>query len=110
MVTKLASLRWPAVSGPREYGSGRLQLGSIYFHPELTDIAPATGIRAGWVVDSSRPELLPEAIADTLNRPDEMSPRGVASHRYAVDHFSPDLFGSTFDRVLSQVAERSAAS
>jgi colanic acid biosynthesis glycosyl transferase WcaI len=62
---------------------------------------------AGWVVDSSRPELLPGAIADALDRPDEMSARGLAGHRYAVEHFSPDLFGSSFDRVLSRVAERS---
>jgi colanic acid biosynthesis glycosyl transferase WcaI len=63
---------------------------------------------AGWVVDSSRPELLPKAIADALDRPDEMSARGVAGHRYAVKHFSPDFFGSNFDRVLGQVAEGSA--
>jgi colanic acid biosynthesis glycosyl transferase WcaI len=62
---------------------------------------------AGWVVDSSRPELLPRAIADALDRPDEMSARGLAGHRYAVEHFSPDLFGSNFERVLSRVAERS---
>lgn len=62
---------------------------------------------AGWVVDSSHPELLPGAIADALDRPDEMSARGLAGHRYAVQHFSPDLFGSSFDRVLSRVAERS---
>ena len=63
---------------------------------------------AGWVVDSSRPELLPKAIADALDRPEEMSARGVAGHRYAVEHFSPDFFGSSFDRVLSEVAELSA--
>ncbi len=63
---------------------------------------------AGWVVDSSRPELLPKAIADALDHPDEMSARGLAGHRYAVEHFSPERFGSSFDQVLSQVAEPSA--
>jgi colanic acid biosynthesis glycosyl transferase WcaI len=63
---------------------------------------------AGWVVDSSHPELLPTAIADALDRPDEMNARGLAGHRYAVEHFSPDFFGSRFDRVLSEVAELSA--
>jgi colanic acid biosynthesis glycosyl transferase WcaI len=62
---------------------------------------------AGWVVDSSHPELLPRAIADALDRPDEMNARGLAGHRYAVEHFSPDFFGSRFDRVLSEVAELS---
>jgi colanic acid biosynthesis glycosyl transferase WcaI len=63
---------------------------------------------AGWVVDSSRPELLPAAIAEALDDPDEMRSRGLAGHRYAVEHFSPERFGSSFDRVLSQVAEGSA--
>ena len=61
---------------------------------------------AGWVADSSRPELLPKAIADALDRPGEMSARGAAGHRYAVEHFSPEFFGSSFDRVLGQVAEK----
>ena len=65
---------------------------------------------AGWVADSSRPELLPKAIADALDRPEEMSARGAAGHRYAVEHFSPEFFGSSFDRVLGQVAESSATS
>jgi glycosyltransferase involved in cell wall biosynthesis len=63
---------------------------------------------AGWVVDSSQPDLLPEAVADALDRPEEMSARGLAGHRYAVEHFSPERFASSFDGVLSQVAERSA--
>jgi hypothetical protein len=37
-----------------------------------------------------------------------MSARGVAGHRYAVKQFSPDFFGSNFDRLLGQVAEGSA--
>ena len=63
---------------------------------------------AGWVVDSSHPELFPRAIADALDRPEDMSARGAAGHRYAVEHFSPDFFGSNFERVLGQVAENSA--
>jgi hypothetical protein len=35
--------------------------------------------------------------------------RGLAGHRYAVEHFSPDFFGSCFDRVLSEAAELSAS-
>ena len=62
---------------------------------------------AGWVVDSSHPELLPRSIADALDRPEEMNARGLAGHRYAVEHFSPDFFGSRFDRVLSEVGELS---
>ena len=62
---------------------------------------------AGWVVDSSHPELFPRAIADALDRPEDMSARGAAGHRYAVEHFSPDFFGWNFERVLGQVAENS---
>jgi colanic acid biosynthesis glycosyl transferase WcaI len=63
---------------------------------------------AGWVVDSSRPELFPKAIAEALDRPEEMTARGAAGHRYAVKHFSPEFFGSNFARLLGQVAEGSA--
>ena len=58
MVAKPAWLRWPAVSGPRAHGSGRrLQLWSIYFHPELTGFAPPTTLLArqlrarGWQIE-----------------------------------------------------------
>ena len=63
---------------------------------------------AGWVVDSSRPELFPRAIADALDRPEEMSARGAGRPPLCGRAFSPDFFGSSFDRVLGQVAERSA--
>jgi colanic acid biosynthesis glycosyl transferase WcaI len=59
---------------------------------------------AGWVVDSSQPDLLPKAVAKALDQPEEMAERGRAGHRYAAEHFSPDLFASSFDRILTEAA------
>jgi putative colanic acid biosynthesis glycosyltransferase WcaI len=58
---------------------------------------------AGWVVDSSRPELFPQAIAEALDRSDELAKRGTAGRDYAARRFSPDAFAASFDRVLSAV-------
>jgi colanic acid biosynthesis glycosyl transferase WcaI len=61
---------------------------------------------AGWVVDSSRPELFPETIASALDQPEELARRGTAAHAYAVDRFSPAAFASSFDEVLRRAAAR----
>jgi colanic acid biosynthesis glycosyl transferase WcaI len=58
---------------------------------------------AGWVVDSSQPDRLPEAVAEALDRPDEMAKRGRAGYRYARQNFSPESFASSFDRALTEV-------
>jgi colanic acid biosynthesis glycosyl transferase WcaI len=58
---------------------------------------------AGWVVDSSRPELFPQAIAEALDQPAELTKRGTAGHAHALQRFSPDAFAAGFDRVLTEV-------
>jgi colanic acid biosynthesis glycosyl transferase WcaI len=58
---------------------------------------------AGWVVDSSRPELFPRAIAEALDQPEELAKRGSAGHEHASRRFSPDGFAASFDRVLTEV-------
>jgi colanic acid biosynthesis glycosyl transferase WcaI len=58
---------------------------------------------AGWVVDSSRPELFPQAIADALDQPEQLAKRGSAGHEYASLRFSPAGFAASFDRLLSEV-------
>lgn len=60
----------------------------------------------GWVVDSSRPELFPAAIAKALRSPGEMADRGQRSREYAETHFSPAGFGSRFESILSAVTGR----
>ena len=58
---------------------------------------------AGWVVDSSRPEQFPGAIAEALDQPEELAKRGSAGLDYARRRFSPGGFGASFDRVLTEV-------
>ena len=85
MVAKPASVRCPAVSGPREYGSGRrLQLWSIYFHPELTGIAPVSTALArllserGWSVDvvAAQPHY-PEPLWGRRRLPSQETINGI---------------------------------
>lgn len=57
----------------------------------------------GWVVDSSRPQLLAQKIAELLHRGDEVRARGRAAARYAEAHFTVATFAERFEAVLSEV-------
>lgn len=63
---------------------------------------------AGWIADSSRPEQLPETIAEALDDPGRMKRRGAAGHAYAQERFSDESFGGGFDELLGQVLARRA--
>ena len=57
---------------------------------------------AGWVVDSSRPQLFPHTVASAVSRPDELDARAAAAAAYARDRFSRKGFIDKFDRVLRE--------
>jgi colanic acid biosynthesis glycosyl transferase WcaI len=63
---------------------------------------------AGWIADSSRPEQLPETIAEALDDPDEVKRRGAAGHAYAQERFSDESFAGGFDELLGEVLEQRA--
>ncbi|HEV2813930.1 MAG TPA: glycosyltransferase family 4 protein [Solirubrobacteraceae bacterium] len=88
-----------------------------YGLPVLAAVNPAGEVArivedagAGWVVDSSRPELFPEKLAELLRDPDEVARRGRASYEYAQRHFTQPGFAARFEESLEAVvAERRAA-
>jgi UDP-N-acetylglucosamine:LPS N-acetylglucosamine transferase len=61
---------------------------------------------AGWVVDSSQPERLPERVAQILADPADIERRGRASLTYAQRHFTRPGFAERFDEVLRSVSPR----
>jgi colanic acid biosynthesis glycosyl transferase WcaI len=83
--------------------------------PILAAVNPASEVArligesgAGWVVDSSRPELFPKEVTKALSDPVELERRGGAGHTYAMSRFSPEGFAASFDRLLEEVvSERS---
>ncbi|HWH11947.1 MAG TPA: glycosyltransferase family 4 protein [Solirubrobacteraceae bacterium] len=60
--------------------------------------------RAGWVVDSRRPESFPAAVAKAIADPAEIARRGLAAEIYARDNFSRAAFARRFDEVLGEAA------
>ena len=65
--------------------------------------------RAGWVVDSRRPELFPALVRDLLSKPEELARRGRLAERYAADRFSLAAFARRFDDVLTAAPEPQTA-
>lgn len=59
---------------------------------------------AGWVVDSSKPDLFPQAVYDALRCPEQMALRGAAGRVYAEQHFSRERFVERFNAVVCEVA------
>jgi len=79
----------------------------MYGLPVLAAVDPGSEVArivessaGGWVVDSSRPELLPQAVAELLDRPGEVHERGRAAARYAEQHFTVSAFADRFEDVL----------
>jgi colanic acid biosynthesis glycosyl transferase WcaI len=56
---------------------------------------------AGWVVDSSRPDDFPKAVAAAFADPAQLDARGAAGRAYALQRFSPGVFAAEFDRLLT---------
>lgn len=62
---------------------------------------------AGWVADSSAPDLFPQAVVSAVGDAEERRRRAKAARAYAERSFSVDAFGDAFDGLLGQVAGRS---
>jgi colanic acid biosynthesis glycosyl transferase WcaI len=65
---------------------------------------------AGWVADSSNPELFPRAVQQALSEPSEMARRSAAAAAYASEHFSREQFGRQFELVLREAVTTQSAS
>ncbi|HEY1236864.1 MAG TPA: glycosyltransferase family 4 protein [Solirubrobacterales bacterium] len=67
---------------------------------------------AGWVADSSDPDLFPHQVISALDDADDVRRKTEAARSYAEENFSRQAFAGSFDRLLRKVArtgpERSA--
>ncbi len=61
---------------------------------------------AGWVVDSSDPDVFPRKLAEILRAPDEIVARGRAAYQYARRNFTQAGFAERFENSLGEVIER----
>jgi len=61
---------------------------------------------AGWVVDSSQPERLPEKIRELLANPREIAHRGAAAARYAERNFTQAGYAERFEAAIGETIAR----
>jgi colanic acid biosynthesis glycosyl transferase WcaI len=64
---------------------------------------------AGWVADSSDPDLFPRTVISALDDADDLRRKAEAARAYAEQNFSTDAFGGSFDRLLRRVASNGIA-
>ena len=76
-------------------------LAAVHPDGEVAKIVNEAG--AGWVVDSSKPELFPEKVRELLGDRDEIVRRGRASYEYAQRHFTQAGFAQRFDESLRRL-------
>jgi colanic acid biosynthesis glycosyl transferase WcaI len=62
-----------------------------------------SGSGGGWVVDSSKPEMLSEVLHGIQADPEERSARGDLALAYAQEHFHPSYFAERWEEVLRGV-------
>jgi colanic acid biosynthesis glycosyl transferase WcaI len=91
----------------------KLMVYMAYGLPILAAVNPAGEVarlveesKAGWVVDSSRPEDFPQIVSRLSGDPGELAARGAAARAYATENFSPRGFAKQFDRLLTSVVAR----
>jgi colanic acid biosynthesis glycosyl transferase WcaI len=59
---------------------------------------------AGWVADSSVPDLFPQTVISAIADPDDLRRKAQAARAYAEESFSRQAFAGSFDRLLRKVA------
>jgi colanic acid biosynthesis glycosyl transferase WcaI len=59
---------------------------------------------AGWVADSSVPDLFPQTVISAIADPDDLRRKAQAARTYAEESFSRQAFAGSFDRLLRKVA------
>jgi colanic acid biosynthesis glycosyl transferase WcaI len=64
----------------------------------LTELASA-----GWVADSSEPDLFPRTVISALDDAEDLRRKAQAARSYAAENFSTRAFGDSFDRLLRRV-------
>jgi colanic acid biosynthesis glycosyl transferase WcaI len=59
---------------------------------------------AGWVADTSEPDLFPKTVLSALDDPGDVQRKAEAARSYAEESFTRRAFGDSFDRLLRKVA------
>jgi colanic acid biosynthesis glycosyl transferase WcaI len=59
---------------------------------------------AGWVADSSDPDLFPRTVVSALDDSEDLGRKVTAARSYAEANFSREAFAGSFDRLLRRVA------
>jgi colanic acid biosynthesis glycosyl transferase WcaI len=65
---------------------------------------------AGWVADSSDPDLFPRTVVAALDDPEDLRQTAEAARGYAKENFSTRAFADSFDRLLRRVVLKRAGS
>jgi colanic acid biosynthesis glycosyl transferase WcaI len=63
---------------------------------------------AGWVADSSVPDLFPQTVISAIADPNDLQRKAQAARAYAEESFSRQAFAGSFDRLLRKVAANGA--
>jgi colanic acid biosynthesis glycosyl transferase WcaI len=73
-------------------------------HPEGETARLVEKAGAGWVADSSDPDLFPRTVISALDDAEDLRRKAVTARRYAEENFSSSAFAASFDRLLRRVA------
>jgi colanic acid biosynthesis glycosyl transferase WcaI len=73
-------------------------------HPDGETASLVEKAEAGWVADSSKPDLFPQTVVSALDDRDDLRTKARAARSYAEENFSPRAFGGSFDSLLRRVA------
>ncbi len=74
-------------------------------HPDGETARLVEHAEAGWVADSSQPELFPQTVIAALDDREDLGRKARAARDYAEQNFSREAFASSFDRLLREVAD-----
>jgi colanic acid biosynthesis glycosyl transferase WcaI len=73
-------------------------------HPDGETARLVEKAKAGWVADSSDPDLFPRTVISALDDQEDLRRKAQAARSYAEENFSTDAFAGSFDRLLRRVA------
>jgi colanic acid biosynthesis glycosyl transferase WcaI len=73
-------------------------------HPDGETARLVEKAEAGWVADSSDPDLFPRMVISALDDREGLRRKAQAARSYAEENFSTEAFAGSFDRLLRRVA------
>ncbi len=73
-------------------------------HPDGETARLVEKAEAGWVADSSDPDLFPRTVISALENRDDLRRKASSARGYAEENFSTEAFAGSFDRLLRRVA------